>query len=63
MFRKCPFTIDPELKASFMPIHVMEGFELFKRLGANQPNRKLVESKRPKRRLKQNLILDIAARK
>ena len=39
---------------------VMEGFERFKRLDANHPNRKLVESKRPKQRLKQNSILDIA---
>ena len=39
---------------------VIEGFERFKRLDANHPNRKLVESKRPKQRLKQNSILDIA---
>ena len=39
---------------------VMEGFERFKRLDPNHPNRKLVESKRPNQRLKQNSILDIA---
>ena len=38
----------------------MEGFERFKRLDENHPNRKLVDSKRPKQRLKQNSILDIA---
>ena len=38
----------------------MEGVERYKRLDPTHPNRKLVESKRPQQRLKQNSILDIA---
>ena len=39
---------------------VVEGVERFRRLDTNHPNRKLVESKRPRQRLKQKSILDIA---